>query len=225
MKEIAIKFTNDDEVDEDELLLILDSKNDTLIPINNITTKEIQVILKTVLNRIEKADFMNKLNAEYFEVENIMKFRESCKNAKLRNIYFRAIHNDFFSNDRMMKFKMTDSNKCSRCEEIETSKHLLWDCREAKRIWEVFNEVIKEQTTLTERVQKYEDIFQMYENKVLNMIKVKIIQQSIQIKRISRWTTQAGIDLIKDLKIVEEYGAKKSHKMVQHNLRWNRFKI
>jgi hypothetical protein len=125
MKEIAIKFTNDDEVDEDELLLILDSKNGTLIPINNITTKEIQVILKTVLNRTEKADFMNKLNAEYFEVENIMKFRESCKNAKLRNIYFRAIHNDFFSNDRMMKFKMTDSNKCSRCEEIETSKHLL----------------------------------------------------------------------------------------------------
>ena len=59
----------------------------------------------------------------------------------------------------------------------------------------------------------------------VNMIKVKIIQQSIQIKRISRWTTQAGIDLIKDLKIVEEYGAKKSHKMVQHNLRWNRFKI
>jgi hypothetical protein len=125
----------------------------------------------------------------------------------------------------MMKFKMTDSNKCSRCDEIETSKHLLWECREAKQIWEVFNEVIREQTTLTERVQKYEDIFQMHENKVLNMIKVKIMQQSIQIKRISRWTAQACINLITDLRKVEEYGAKKSHKMVQHSMRWNRFKI
>jgi hypothetical protein len=28
--------------------------------------------------------------------ENIIKFRKNCKNPKLRNIYFRLIHNDFF---------------------------------------------------------------------------------------------------------------------------------
>jgi exonuclease III len=224
-QEIAMKLTNDEEIYDDERSSFLDSKNNKLIQITKITTKEIQIILKTVLKRTETANFKEKLEVDNFDVENIIKFRESCKNAKLRNIYFRAIHNDFFSNDKMMKFKMTDSNKCTRCEEIETSKHLLWECREARRTWDIFNKVIKEHTTLNEKVQKYEDIFQMYENKVLNMVKVKLLQQSIQIKRISGWTDQTVIDLIIDLKKMEEFNARESHKMVKHKYRWNSFKI
>jgi hypothetical protein len=65
----------------------------------------------------------------------------------------------------------------------------------------------------------------MYENKVLNMVKVKLLQQSIQIKRISGWTDQTVIDLIIDLKKMEEFNARESHKMVKHKYRWNSFKI
>jgi asparagine synthetase B (glutamine-hydrolysing) len=71
---------------------------------------------------------------------NISKFRYQCKNVKLRHIYYRLITKDFFTMEKMFKYRMVDNNKCKRCGEVETYKHLLWECREAKNIWQLFNE-------------------------------------------------------------------------------------
>jgi hypothetical protein len=71
--------------------------------VSHITVKELQVTLKTALKKTEELDFKNKLMIEEFDEENVIKFRKNCKNPKLRNIYFRLIHNDFFTRVRMKK--------------------------------------------------------------------------------------------------------------------------
>ena len=123
----------------------------------------------------------------------------------------------------MQRFKMVESSKCSRCEEIESSKHLLWECRETKNIWNLFNKVINEQTSIKESVLKYEDVFKMHDNKVLNMLKVKVIQQLIQIIRPVNWTENKINEIITDLRKLECYNSNMMHYEPKHNIRWEKF--
>ncbi len=89
-------------------------------PIEIVTTRELQWILKSALNRIEKIKW-----PENCEPINIIMFRNNCKNPKLRNIHFRMIHNDFYTQQRMHKYKMTNNPNCTRCGLVETTKHLM----------------------------------------------------------------------------------------------------
>jgi hypothetical protein len=42
----------------------------------------------------------------------------------------------------MLKYKIVNNNKCKIYEEVETSRHLLWECKEARTIWELFNKFV-----------------------------------------------------------------------------------
>jgi hypothetical protein len=68
-----------------------------------ITVKELQVTLKNALKKIDVLDFKKKLGIDNFDEENITRIRSNCKNPKLRNIYFRLIHNDFFTHAKRKK--------------------------------------------------------------------------------------------------------------------------
>jgi hypothetical protein len=81
------------------------------ISIDLVTVKELQSSLKLVLKKSEVANFKTKLDIDEFDPSNISTVRRHYKNAKLRNIYFRLIHNDFFTHSRMMRYKMMDSDK------------------------------------------------------------------------------------------------------------------
>jgi hypothetical protein len=96
--------------------------------------------LKAAKNKISAQDFNVKLGTMDFNKENVSKLRYQCKNVKLRHIYFRLISKDFYTMDKMFRYKMVNNNNCKRCDEVEDFKHLIWECREAKRIWKVFNE-------------------------------------------------------------------------------------
>ena len=85
---------------------------------NCITVKELHVTLKNALKKIEVLGLRNKLGIENFDKDKITRFRSNCKNSKLRNIYFRLIHNDFFTHVRMKKYKMTQMvHRCLRNKE------------------------------------------------------------------------------------------------------------
>jgi hypothetical protein len=103
-----------------------------------ITVKELQVILK----KIDVLDVKNKLGIDSFDEENITRFRSNCKNPKLRNIYLRLIHSDFFTHVRMKKYTMTVTDECPRCGITETSKHLLYECAHVRNIWSLFNNLM-----------------------------------------------------------------------------------
>jgi hypothetical protein len=118
-------------------------KEETWKELEKITTKEIQKLLKEAMNKITKQDFDSKLGIENFDKNNITKFRHHCKNVKLRHIYYRLISRDFFTMEKMLKYKMVTSDKCQRCNGKETLKHLLWDCVEAKKLWKAIMNISK----------------------------------------------------------------------------------
>jgi hypothetical protein len=69
--------------------------------LNTITVKELQVTQKNAMKKIDILDVKNKVGIDNIDEDNITRFRSNCKNPKLRNIYFRLIHNDFFTHVRM----------------------------------------------------------------------------------------------------------------------------
>jgi hypothetical protein len=109
--------------------------------INKITTKELQRTLKVAKNRISTQDFNIRLGTIDYKKENIIKFRKQCKNVKLRHIYFRLISKDFYTIERMYKYKMVNNNKCKRCEEIEDYKNTLYENveRQKRSGWPIMN--------------------------------------------------------------------------------------
>jgi hypothetical protein len=44
----------------------------------------------------------------------------------------------------MFNFKMSETPNCPRCGMIESHDHLLWECRQGKKIWGIYNETLKE---------------------------------------------------------------------------------
>jgi hypothetical protein len=171
------------------------------LPTRECTTKEFQNIFKKILNKTSETDFQAKLDIESCEDINIVKFRKGCKNPKLRHIHFRLIHNDFFTYQRMFKYGMTNSPNCPRCNNEESTKHLLWDCVHSQNIWTIFNEILGSNNLASSKVSRYEHIYRTENNSAVSVIKLKIIQQMIQMERPKNWekvTVQQLIIRIKD---------------------------
>jgi len=88
---------NSDNEDIKHMLISPRTRNN----LNTITVKELQVTQKNALKKIDILDVKNKVGIDNIDEDNITRFRSNCKNPKLRNIYFRLIHNDFFTHVRM----------------------------------------------------------------------------------------------------------------------------
>ena len=77
-----------------------------------------------------------------YDGKQISKFRDQCKNVKLRHVHLRLVSRDFYTKERMFRFRMSRTDECERCGEVETYMHLLWGCRgcrEARGVWRSFN--------------------------------------------------------------------------------------
>ena len=125
-----------------------------------------------------------------------MKFRGKCRNTKLRHVFFRVVSGDIFSKERMFRFGRVDNNRCERCEQVETTKHLLWECAESKNIWELFNEWLRRSALRLGNINEYKDIF---------WIKVKIIQEIIQIQHSRGWNIENTVSSSRSISKNEAY--------------------
>jgi hypothetical protein len=130
------------------------------------------------------------------------------------------VNGDFFTYERMKKFKMCDSDKCPRCGMTETMKHLLWECDESRNIWRLFNGMLSEVTNSNCMIRDYNDLYNMPGNAVVNTLKVKIIQELIQIVRPMRWSVENLKTIVADLKNIELYIAIKNNKLHSYNNKW-----
>jgi len=178
--------------------------------VHTITTKELQQSLKTITKKIESLNVAEKLNLAQFNKENIIRTRENCKNAKLRNIYFRLIHNDFFTREKMKKYKMVESEICPRCSETETTKHMLWECGQVQVIWKLFNKAMTITGNGKEKVESYDDIFKACMKANVNVIKLQVLKQLIQIERPRNWSEENMKILIKDTIEIEKFNCNSS---------------
>jgi hypothetical protein len=152
-------------------------KGEEWMEIDKISIKEMQRTLKAAKNKVTAQDFNVKLGTIDYKKEDIIKFRHQCKNEKLRHIYFRLISKDFFTMEKMFKYKMVNNNKCKRCGDVETYKHLMWECKEARQIWKVFNEYLTKTTHHEESVLKYENVFKIGNIEILSKLKMSVIQK------------------------------------------------
>jgi len=172
------------------------------VSVNDVTTKELQWILKRALNRVTTIDFHTKLNIRNDIVDPIQ-IRKVCKNPKIRNTYFRMIHNDFFTYSRMFKYKMTNSPKCPRCDQIETTKHLLWECFESQRIWSSYNNVLNNLQLTCYNINCYDDIYRLESLDLLSLIKKRLVNEFIQIIRPTNWDYLRTVNIITKLRNTE----------------------
>ena len=116
---------------------------------------------------------------------------------------------------------MISNNKCQRCEEVETYKHLIWECGEAKKIWQLFNEFAISANQCEERILDYDNVFKIGNNATMNKVKIKVVQEIIQIERPSNWTINKIIKIAREMKRIEIYNAGKIDKLDLIKSKWN----
>jgi hypothetical protein len=191
--------------------------------IDTITTKEIQNLLKAALDKVESIDVKKKVGITKFDNENITKVRKNCNNIKLRSIYFRLIHNDFFTKVKMKKYKMCESDKCNRCGEVETLRHMMWECTEAKKIWNLFNQIIVESGNRADCVNIYDEIFRSCECSGSNVLKLKVTQELIQIERPRGWDKSKILNILKEIMNTEKYNSNRYGTNVKYVKKWKNF--
>jgi hypothetical protein len=191
--------------------------------ISEITVKQLQIVLKTALNKVEKLDFDNKLGIIGFDTENVINFRQKCKNPKLRNIYFRLIHNDFFTHSRMKRYRMTTTDKCPRCGETEDSRHLTWECSHSRKIWDLYNSLMAKSNMNCEKVELYEDVFKPGKTTASCLIKIRVIQEMIQIERPKNWKEENITNICRELMKIENYNSKEMKTLPKFIEKWKFF--
>ena len=191
------------------------------VGIKEVTAKQLQTTLKKALKKVETLVVHERLKIESFETGNITSFRKLCKNAKLRNIYFRLIHGDFFNHVRMKKFNMTPTDECPRCGEKEDLKHLLWECTHAKQIWSLYNNIMSKTGQMT--TNYYQDVFVPGENSATCTVKIRLIQELIQIERPRNWNHVKIITIIDQTKKLEFYNSTKNNQQANHRKKWRNF--
>ena len=99
------------------------------------------------------------------------------KNPALRAIRLKLCYKDIFSNERRHRFGIADSPECSVCNQIETVEHQLYECQNARRLWQMFQAV----TGVGPR--SFRDIFLYNSNSECEIVKSVIIKALIQIDR------------------------------------------
>ena len=223
LRHIALKF-NDNINNTSKKIDKIQLSDENWIQLINVTTKQLQCTLKIVMEKVSTLDVKKKNGIPEFDNNNFIKIRQHCTNTKMRSIYYRMVNNDFFSYERMHRFKMTSDNKCQRCNAIENSKHMLWECHESKKIWTLLNNILQESNLESEILTEYSDIYKITNNCAMTHIKMKIIQEMIQIHRPTGWTKKTVIDAINTIINMEKYIAKKNNTIIRWMKKWINFK-
>ncbi len=121
----------------------------------------------------------------------------------------------------MKKYKMTSTDTCPRCGSKEDTKHLLWNCIHAKTIWSLYNSLMK--SVNAKEVEKYEDIFTPGIPYAICLIKIKLIQEMIQIERPMNWIPENIKNIITNLMKIEHHNATNDTRKSTYHKNWSTF--
>ncbi len=99
----------------------------------------------------------------------------------------------------MLKFKMTDAVECERCGREENTKHLLLECPFSLMAWQNFNEILEDRNLGSEKIVSYKNIFDFEGSACVNLVKLKLINEFIQIERPKNLTKDKISTIIKQL--------------------------
>jgi hypothetical protein len=121
----------------------------------------------------------------------------------------------------MYKYKMTDTDKCPRCSCTETINHLLWECTHARQIWKLYNKFISKLGNEQDSVKEYDNVYKVGSSPAIALVKIKVIQELIQIERPKNWNNEKMDSLVEELIRNERYIAKNKFLLGKFLLKWN----
>ncbi len=99
---------------------------------------------------------------------------------------------------------MTETDSCPRCGLIETTKHLLLECVHAKNIRSLYNTLMTQIGKSCELVNNFEEVVKSCNSPEISIVKVKIIQQLIQIGRPMNWDQDKLHTIIREVINIEQ---------------------
>ena len=155
----------------------------TKIGVKQIKVKNIRMILLEPPG-VNPFTFEVKLGiAKIGDMNPFLTNRAANKSEHLRIIKYRFLHCDIFCKQRMFKFKMVENDKCDHCDQVETIKHLVWDCARSARAWALVNLILRDCGIPNEI--DYIGLFTGFSpaNMIVEAIATKIIQLIFQIDR------------------------------------------
>ena len=190
---------------------MLIDRNDSIVCIYNKIASKIGLNRDTDLTIYLKA--FNSIN----KVTNITKYRD---------FQYRLLVNAIHCNNRLYHWRLTDSKYCDICAKpvIQDVKHLLYDCSNAKKIWEEINEFFV--TCQLDEVQfSYSRIFlnniHPKVSHVCNFILLVAKQMIFAYKCLGKKLNTTMILLkIEELHNIESEIARKKNKMKIHCKKW-----
>ena len=94
-----------------------------------------------------------------------------------------------------------------RYGEVETYKHLLWCCIESRKIWQLYNQFMVQMKCPSTEANDNSDVFIFEETEIISKVKIRVIQEMIQIIRLSRWTIENIKSILDGLDQIEKYNA------------------
>jgi hypothetical protein len=154
----------------------------------NIKTKDLQRFLRSIKLNLEELDYKRKFNINMTSQESMLSLNRTyrtVKNTKLRGIRFKLWHNDIFSHFRMKKFNMTDTDKCPRCGMVEDTQHQLFECKDSKFMWKLYNNIVTNTHNTECKIENFADVLftRVQDTSQTELIKTVIIKLNIQIIR------------------------------------------
>jgi len=107
------------------------------------------VIKKCVRPYIEKWwEKELNINVSFFEWANIYINKvHSLPIKKISEFMYKMIHKLTVSRDILYKWKKTQSNRCPVCNEIETVKHIYYECKRVNDMWTKIGQILKVKIT------------------------------------------------------------------------------
>ena len=59
-----------------------------------------------------------------------------------KNTILKISHGDVYTREKLLRFGMTDSDTCPRCDRVETLRHKIIECHYSNRIWQAIKPLI-----------------------------------------------------------------------------------
>ena len=160
--------------------IVISIDSDSLTPVDQINTAHLRRRILSLKSRIGpvKAKEVYK-QPLWDEPESWQKHLWRIGNPHLRAYRLKLLYKDIFSNERRFRFKIADSPNCTICGQVESVTHQLFECRNAQRLWNMYN-------AITGRViGTMLDVIICTNRTELEIIKSIIVKHLIQIDRSS----------------------------------------
>ena len=147
--------------------LITNSQNDEIHPSNFNKSKQIYEILvrkkssciNSMSSKFESLSFSNISINEVFQTKLV-----NIKEIKLKEFCYKVIYDILSCNANLKKWKIIPDDKCDVCDQVQTVKHLLYDCSYVKVLWEILESILNCKITYKEIFCGFHDGNCLYAN-------------------------------------------------------------